>query len=191
MKIDTSAIAGYAEMTVEEKLAALEAFDMPENTDEIERYKNAVSKANSEAAEFKRKLKEATANSEKATATANSELTAIKEQLAALQREKAISEHKASFLAQGYSEALALDSATALMDNDSAKLFANMQTFMQEHDKAKQAESVGNMQRPGTGVGNPDGTADYQKLIQDALDSNNMGAAAYYMAQQQNPASNG
>lgn len=191
MKIDTSAIAGYAEMSVEEKLAALEGFEMPESTADIERYKNAVSKANSEAAEYKRKLKEAAANSEKATAEANNELATIKEQLAALQREKSISEHKASFIAQGYSEALALDSATALMDNNPAKLFANMQTFMQEHDKALQAEKVGNMPRPGAGVGNPDGTADFSKAIQEALDSGNMGAAAYYMAQQQNPASNG
>ena len=54
-KIDTSKIAGYAEMTPEQKLAALEGFEYEDNLAELEKQKNAVSKANSEAAEWKRK----------------------------------------------------------------------------------------------------------------------------------------
>ena len=49
-KIDTTKIEGYAGMTAERKLAALEAFELPDNNSaELERLKNAVSKANSEA----------------------------------------------------------------------------------------------------------------------------------------------
>ena len=184
-KIDTSSIQGYADMTAEEKLAALEAFDIPDNTADVERYKNAASKANSEAAEYKRQLKEANKNSEKAVEASNSELEAIKTQLAALQREKSISEHKASFIAQGYDESLALESATALMDGDSAKLFANMAKFMQAHDKAMTAKGIGELKRPGSGVGDPDGTADYAKQIADAQARHDFGAVAYYTRLQQ------
>ena len=50
-KIDTSKIEGYAEMTPEQKLAALEGFEYEDNSAELEKQKNALSKANSEAAE--------------------------------------------------------------------------------------------------------------------------------------------
>ena len=61
MKIDTSKITGYAEMSAEEKLAALEAFEIEapkSGTDETEKLKAALSKANSEAAEWKRQFRE-------------------------------------------------------------------------------------------------------------------------------------
>ncbi len=184
-KIDTTSIQGYADMTAEEKLAALEAFDIPDNTADVERYKNAASKANSEAAEYKRQLKEANKNAEKNAETSNTELTAIKEQLAALQREKSISEHTASFIAQGYDKALAIESATALMDGDSAKLFENMTKFMTAHDKAMTAKGMGEMKRPASGMGDPDGTVDYSKLIAEAQSRKDFSAVAYYTRLQQ------
>ena len=49
-KIDTSRIAGYADMSLEDKLKALEAFEYNDNASELEKQKAAVSKANSEAA---------------------------------------------------------------------------------------------------------------------------------------------
>lgn len=185
MRIDTTQITGYADMSVEEKLAALEAYEYSDNSDELEKLKTSVSKANSQAADYKRQLKEATANLGKATEESNSELTAIKEQLAALQREKAISENTASFIAQGYDKALAIDSATALMDGDSAKLFANMQKFMADHDKAVQAQLVRSTERPSIGIGNPDASVDWAKKIADAQAANDYSAAAYYMRLQQ------
>ena len=51
-KIDTSKIEGYADMTPEQKLAALEGYEYEDNAAELEKQKNALSKANSEAAEL-------------------------------------------------------------------------------------------------------------------------------------------
>lgn len=55
MKIDTTAIAGYEEMSTEEKLAALEAYEFeapaPKDGEEVTKLKAALSKANSDAAE--------------------------------------------------------------------------------------------------------------------------------------------
>ena len=41
----TDRIAGYAEMSAEDKLKALEALEEADNSAELERMKNAVSKA--------------------------------------------------------------------------------------------------------------------------------------------------
>lgn len=54
MKIDTSRIEGYADMSTEDKLKALECFEYEDNAAELSRQKNAISKANSDAAQWKR-----------------------------------------------------------------------------------------------------------------------------------------
>ena len=56
-KIDTTKIENYANMTAEEKLAALESYEYAADNADTERLKAAVSRANSEAAELKRQLK--------------------------------------------------------------------------------------------------------------------------------------
>ena len=43
-KIDTSKIPGYADMSAEDKLKALEGFEYEDNAAEVERLKNANSK---------------------------------------------------------------------------------------------------------------------------------------------------
>ena len=53
-KINTSAIEGYENMTAEEKLAALEAMDIPD----VDKMKSALDKATSEAAGYKKQLRE-------------------------------------------------------------------------------------------------------------------------------------
>ena len=59
-KINVSDIEGYAEMTAEEKVAALENYEYEDNAQavsDLEKYKDAVTKANHEAADFKKQLK--------------------------------------------------------------------------------------------------------------------------------------
>ena len=57
-KIDVSSIDGYENMTAEEKIKTLEAFEYNDNSTELEKYKSAASKANSEAASWKKKHNE-------------------------------------------------------------------------------------------------------------------------------------
>ena len=47
-KIDTTKIAGYSDMSAEEKLAALEAFEYEDSVPDLQRYKDAVTRANRE-----------------------------------------------------------------------------------------------------------------------------------------------
>lgn len=156
--LDTSKIEGYDEMSAEEKVKALEALDVPEdNSAELERYKNATSKANSEAAEYKRKLKAA---SEGASDT-EKQITELKEQIENLNREKLISERKASFLNVGMNEDIASKCSEAFTNGDGEGFFKALGSFMVEHDKAFKAELLKSTPRPdGEGGKAPEMTLD-------------------------------
>jgi len=127
-------------MSAEDKVKALEALELDDNSAELERYKNATSKANSEAAEYKRQLK---ALQEKASAGASDtekQMAEMKEQIETLQREKSISERKASFLKLGMSDETAGKCSEAFTNGDSEQFFEAMGTFMTDHDNTFKAE---------------------------------------------------
>lgn len=54
-RIDTSTISGYENMTAEEKLLALESFEFEDKGEENQKLRNSLSKANKEAADWKKK----------------------------------------------------------------------------------------------------------------------------------------
>ena len=175
--IDTSTIEGYADMTAEEKVAALEAFKYNDVSDElaavndkIGRYKRATTKANHEVATFKKQLRalqngevkpEDVDIEEDETPTPvennveNPEIAELKAQLAALQKKNNISEYKAQFISQGYSDDLAEKAATALVDNDMATVFEANKTLMVEHDKALKAGNLLKTPKPQLGGKGP------------------------------------
>ena len=72
MKIDTAKIENYAEMTAEEKLAALEAYEFeapaPKEPEDVARLKAALSNANSEAKKWKDELRAKQTEAERAEA---------------------------------------------------------------------------------------------------------------------------
>ena len=164
-KIDTSKITGYAEMSAEDKLKALEAFEYEDNAAELEKQKAAVSKANSEAAEWQEQ-EEKFANMEK--------------ELSELREAKRVSEFKAKFIAQGYDEALAEDTAKAMADGDSAKVFANQQKFLDEYTKQVKADALKKTPKPTPGAGGGTGEMDYAKKIEEARTNGDFAAVAYY-----------
>jgi hypothetical protein len=73
MKIDTSKINGYAEMTAEDKLKALEEYEFEtpapkDESEEVKKLKTALSNANSQAADWKRQFREKQTEAERAEA---------------------------------------------------------------------------------------------------------------------------
>lgn len=155
----TELIQGYADMTAEEKLAALEALDQPENKPdpEVNRLKTQLSKANSEAADYKRKLEEKMTADEKKAADEAEAKQKMEEEIKTLRRDKQISSYKASYLAMGYDEALAEDTASAMTDGNMEKVFANQRAFQEAHDKAVLAGAV--KKTPTPPAGNPGSSA--------------------------------
>lgn len=160
MKIDTTTIEGYADMTAEQKLAALEAFEYEDNSAEIERLKNANSKANSEAAEWKRKHnalldedgKKKLAEEEAKAADAQ-RYADLESKYNEILKKSTIAEYKAKYLAQGYDEALADDTAKALESGNMTKVFENAEKFKKALEAKIKADLMDNTPKPNGGAG--------------------------------------
>ena len=147
----TDRIAGYAEMSAEDKLKALEALEEADNSAELERMKNAVSKANSEAAAWKKKHNELLGEEERKKQEQADHLAQVEKELADLRKEKTVSEYAAKFLGMGYEESMAKETAQAMADGDTEKVFANQVKFNDALKKAAIADKLKSTPRPGVG----------------------------------------
>lgn len=160
-KIDTSKIEGYADMTAEQKLAALEAFEyeVPEDkSSEVEALRKSLDKANSEAADYKKQLRAKQTDTEKVDAEQKALIDNMKTELDTLRREKTISGYKAEYLAMGYDEKLAAATAEAKADGNTDVEFANMKKFHEAQKKAIDTDNLKN--QPSLTKGNPVGASD-------------------------------
>lgn len=151
MKIDTTKIDGYSEMNAEQKLAALEAFEYEDNSAEIERLKNANSKANSEAAEWKRKHNALLSEDEQKKAQDAETLASMKAELENLRKEKTISDYTARYIAVGYDKELAAQTANAFVSGDMDKVFANEEKHQNDLKNKIKAELMNGTPAPSGG----------------------------------------
>lgn len=158
MKIDTSLIRNYADMSAEEKIQALEGYELEapkteDHGDEITKLKAALSKANSDAAEWKRQFREKQTEQERAEAERAEREKAVEEELRGLRRDKTVSGYVAQCLALGYDKELALKAAEAMADNDAAAILACQQTFLE--GKQKELEAAALNKQPTLTSGSP------------------------------------
>lgn len=167
-KIDTSKIPGYAEMSAEDKLKALEAFEYNDNAAELEKQKNAVSKANAEAAEWKRKHNALLSKDEQKKQEQAENLAKMQKELDELRKDKTVSEYKAKLIAQGYDEALATETAQAMADGDTAKVFANQGKFLEDYAKKVKADALKKIPKPPAGDGADGMTLEKLRELSDA-----------------------
>ncbi|MBR6984171.1 MAG: hypothetical protein IKH75_11730 [Ruminococcus sp.] len=147
-KIDTSKIEGYADMTPEQKVAALESYAIadPDYSGYIK--KDVFDKTASELAQTKKDLKARMTEEEKQKAEAEAELKKYKEQAETLQREKNIADNKAKFISIGYDDTLATETAEALEKGDYATLFKNHQTVIENVKKIAKGEAMASTTPP-------------------------------------------
>ena len=136
-------------MTLEEIETALADVEFPaDQTAEVERLKAALSKSNSENAEWKKKHREALSEEERKSQEVADELKQLREQNEKLVRESNLSKHKAKFLGMGYDEALATDAATAMVDGDMEKLFSYQQKHQEAFEKKIRADALKGTPKP-------------------------------------------
>lgn len=156
MKIDTTTIDGFDTMTPEQKLEAIMGIEVPDQVDLSGYIKKEVFDAKaSEAAELSKKLKSKMTEEEAAKAQAEADRKALEDNYNALLRKSTVAEHTAKFLALGYEEKLARDTAEALFDGNMDQVFANQQTFKAAMEKAIKADVLKNTPVPGgSGGGN-------------------------------------
>lgn len=155
-------------MTAEEIVAAMEK--APDLTAEVEKLRNAVTKANGEAAEYKKQLKAKRTDDENAAQEQADKLADMQKQIEALTadkenlvKEKTLASYREKFVAQGYDAELAGKAASALADGDMDKVFKFQSEFMTAHDTAYKASLLKDMPTPpgadGKGSSDSEGVA--------------------------------
>jgi hypothetical protein len=141
-------------MSVEDIEKALESVEMPtDNSAEIDRLKAALSKSNSEAAEFKKQLREKMSAEELKAKEDAEKIEELTKERDALLREKTISSHKAKYLSLGYDESLANETAEALANGDLDKVFANQKKHNESVEKKIRADVLKETPLPEGGNG--------------------------------------
>ena len=157
MKIDVSKIEGFDEMSAEDKLNAVLAYEFEEpkapDNSEITKLKAALSKANSESAEWKRQFREKQSETERAEAERAEAEKAMQEELASLRRGKVIDEYAKRCMGMGYDAALAMECAEAMADGRFNDVFQIQQNFMEA--KTKEIEAAALNKQPGLTPGMP------------------------------------
>ena len=147
-KIDVTQIEGYETMTAEEKLKALEEFDVPDPDYSGFVKKEQFDKTASELAAAKKQLREKMTEDEVVKQKEKEEREELESKYNKLLRESEISKHKAKLLALGYDESLADETATAMADGDSEKVFINQQKHLTAFEKKVRAEALKDTPKP-------------------------------------------
>ena len=158
MKVDVSKIEGFNDMSAEDKLNAVLAYEFdepkaPDGNAEITKLKAALSKANSESAEWKRQFREKQTEQERAEAERAEAEKALQEELATLRRGKVVDEYAKKCMGMGYTADLAAECAEAMADGRFNDVFRIQQTFMEA--KTKEIEAAALNRQPGLTPGVP------------------------------------
>ena len=157
-------------MTEEEISTALQTAGAGQsNTAELDKLKAQLSKANSEAADYKKQLRGKQTADEAAAAEQKAAMDKLTQENADLKRSFALSDKKAKLINMGYDEKLADSTAVAM----------NQAKFNESREKAIQAELMKKTPRPAAGSEGTGGM-DYAKKIEEAQASGNLTAVAYY-----------
>ena len=143
-------------MSVEDIEKALESIELPnDGSAEIDRLKAALSKSNSEAADYKKQLREKmTAEEAKAKEDAE-KFDDLQSKYDALFKESIITKNKARLLALGYDDALATEVAEAMAEGDTDKVFAGQQKHLDSVKKKIREDAMKGTPRPEGGNGSP------------------------------------
>lgn len=98
---------------------------------EVEKLKAALSKANGEAAEYKRQLRQKQSETERAEAERAEQEQAMREELETLRKEKRVSDYTGKCLALNMDAELAGKTANALADGDMDSVFDCLNAFVE------------------------------------------------------------
>jgi hypothetical protein len=149
-RINTSEIEGYSSMSDAEKLKALESYDFKDQYVS----KATFDKTASELAAKKKELDARMTEEEKRQAAAEAAAAELKANYDSAMRELGTIKNKAKLLALGYDESLAEDTAKAMAEGNTEKVFANQQIHLKAVEERIRTEILKNAPAPsGGGVG--------------------------------------
>ena len=151
MKIDTTQIPNFDTLPDEAKNAilAMEFADAPDMSQFVA--KSVFDKKASEAADLSKQLKSRMSEEEAKAAKAAEEQSAIMAELETLRHEKLVSTYTTSYMAVGYDEKLAKDTAEAMAKGDTETVFKNQKIHLENREKALKAELLKQTPPPAGG----------------------------------------
>lgn len=123
------------------------------DTAEVEKLKRLLSKANSDAAEWKRQLREKQNAEERAAAERAEQEQAMREELETLRKEKRVSDYTGKCLALNMDADLAGKTANALADGDMDSVFDCLKAFVEATTTRLNNEALN--RQPGLSAGIP------------------------------------
>ena len=153
-KVDITKIEGYEGMTPEEKIKALEAYEIEDVKPDYSGYvkKDVFDKTASELAGVKKQLKEKMTDDEAAKQKEQEEREELQSKYEKLLHDSEVSKNKAELLALGYEEKLADDTAEAMVTGDLEKVMVNQKKHLEAVEKKVRAEALKDTPKP-TGDG--------------------------------------
>ena len=143
------------EQTVVEQTEPVKTEPAKENKPdpEIEKLKAALSRANGEAAEYKRALREKQTEKERADAERAEQEQAMREELETLRKEKRVSDYTGKCLALNMDADLAGKTANALADGNMDAVFDCLKAFVEATTTRLNNEALN--RQPGLSAGIP------------------------------------
>lgn len=139
-------------MSLEDIEKALEGIDLPtDNSAEVERLKTALSKSNSEAADYKKQLREKMSAEEAKAKEDADKWDELQNKYDALLKESNITKNKARLLGLGYEDKLAAEVAEAMVNGETDKVFAAHKKHLETVEKKIREEVLNSTPKPTGG----------------------------------------
>jgi hypothetical protein len=157
-------IENYENMTPEEKVAALEAYE-PDMSGTVS--KAVFDKTASELASVKKQLREKQTDEEAKAAERAAKDAEIMAELETLRHEKLVGTYVTSYMAMGYDEKLAKATAEAMAKGDTETVFKNQKLHLENREKALRTELL--KQTPPPAGGNPDTAMKKEEFVKMSL----------------------
>lgn len=169
-KIDPSKIEGFDNLSADEKVAALLNQEIEvEQTEpaDVTKLKTSLSKANSEAAEYRRLLREKQTEAERAEADRAEREKALQDELASYRDRERISTYKANLMGAGIDEPTADLMAKSLPEGVADEYFLATKSFLDNQRQKLLTESIN--KQPGLSVGTPPTAAQAEREEENLL----------------------
>ena len=161
-RIDISKIENFAELDADALRKIITDTEIEDHAKELSELKTQVQKlakakddATSEAAEYKRQLREKMSEAERLEEERKEELERLKTENATFKQNALLSEYKAQALSMGYSDDLATRRAEAMAKGDFTAMAEVDKAFIIAHDKEMEANAIKNSPKPPVGGTDP------------------------------------
>ena len=163
-QFDVSVIDGFESMTTEQKLEALLNAEIPEQVDMSkfilkDQFDKKVSELNSQNKKLKDQMsadQQKKIEDEEAKQAEAQKFADLESKYNALLKNSTLKEHTISLSSLGFDEKLAAETATAIVDNDTTKLFANLKKFLETYKKSIEKDLMDKTPNPGGRAGGTD-----------------------------------